>query len=139
MTIEDVQAVAAIEQTSFKDPWPAQYFITELLSNKLCLYLVARYNSQIIAYIGAWQIFEEIHITTLAVIDSFRHHGIASSLLKELIERTVPLGAHLVTLEVRPSNTSARCFYEKQGFVACGYRKKYYKDEDAIIMTKQLV
>jgi [ribosomal protein S18]-alanine N-acetyltransferase len=139
MTLEDAEAVAAIERASFKDPWPVQYFITELISNRLASYLVARYNEQVIAYIGAWIIFDEIHITTLAVAEDRRNHGIATCLLAQLIHDLKLHSAECITLEVRPSNSAARSFYEKQGFKACGNRRKYYKDEDAIIMTKQLL
>lgn len=138
MTIEDIEAVAAIEQASFSDPWPARYFLTELSCNKLALYLVTRYHGQVIAYIGTWLIFEEVHITTLAVEQNFLRQGLATRLVEALLQRVWPLGAEAITLEVRPSNTAARTFYEKLGFKECGYRKKYYLDEDAIIMTKQL-
>lgn len=138
MTLEDIEAVAAIEQASFSDPWPARYFLTELSCNKLALYLVTRYHGQVIAYIGAWLIFEEVHITTLAVEQNFLRQGLATRLVEALLQKVLPLGAEAITLEVRPSNTAARTFYEKLGFKECGYRKKYYLDEDAIIMTKQL-
>jgi [ribosomal protein S18]-alanine N-acetyltransferase len=139
MKIDDIEAVAAIEQTSFSDPWPARYFLTELSSNKLAFYLVARCHDRVIAYIGAWIIFEEVHITTLAVEQSFQRLGLATRLVDALLEKVLPLGAEAITLEVRPSNLVARAFYEKLGFKQCGYRKKYYIDEDAIIMTKHLL
>ena len=60
-------------------------------------------------------------------------------LVEALLEKVTPGGAEAITLEVRPSNTAARSFYEKMGFQECGCRKKYYLDEDAIIMTKQLL
>ena len=138
MTIEDIEAVAAIEQASFSDPWPARYFLTELSSNKLALYQVIRCHGRVIAYIGTWLIFEEVHITTLAVEQSFHRQGLATRLLEALFQKVLPLGAEAITLEVRPSNTAARTFYKKLGFKECGYRKKYYLNEDAIIMTKQL-
>jgi len=139
MTLEDIEAVAAIEQSSFSDPWPASYFLTELSNNKLAHYLVARNQGKIVAYIGAWIIFEEVHITTLAVEQAFLRRGLATRLLETLLEIVLPMGAGAITLEVRPSNTAARSFYKKLGFQECGYRKKYYLDEDAIIMTKQLL
>jgi [ribosomal protein S18]-alanine N-acetyltransferase len=138
MSTGDIDEVAAIEQASFSDPWPARYFFTELSTNKLALYLVARAQGRVIAYIGSWMIFEETHITTLAVEEQYRKQGLASGLLEELLNRVIPRGVSAVTLEVRPSNFAARHFYLKHGFKACGYRKRYYKDEDAIIMTKQL-
>lgn len=136
MTLEDVEAVAAIEQASFSDPWPTRSFQIELATNKLAVYLVARKSGWVVAYIGAWIIFEEAHITTLAVEQSCRRQGLATRLVSALIEKAQLRGADLITLEVRPSNTAARAFYEKLGFTALGRRKRYYhNNEDAIICT----
>jgi len=138
MTLEDIEAVAAIEQASFRDPWPARYFFTELSSNKLARYLVVRHNNRVVAYIGSWHIFEEVHITTLAVEQGYRRQGLATLLIASLIDKTEALGAEIITLEVRPSNLEARAFYETLGFVTVGLRKRYYQDEDALIMTRVL-
>lgn len=132
----DIEAVAAIEGTSFSDPWPIESFRTELIYNQLASYYVARLNRNIIAYIGAWIILDEVHITTLAVEKKYRRQGIASLLLETLFTRVQKLGARCLTLEVRPSNKAARNFYEKYGFKIYGRRKRYYGDEDALIMTK---
>jgi len=136
MTGEDLRAVSAIEQASFRDPWSLQSFQTEIETNPLAFYLVARREEKVIAYIGAWIVQDEVHITTLAVDVQYRRRGVALGLVKELISRVASSGACCLTLEVRPSNTAARRFYEKLGFVVLGRRKFYYADEDALIMTK---
>ena len=136
MNEKDIAAVAAIEQDSFSDPWPLEAFRGELQNNRLASYYVARHRAKVVAYIGAWQILDEVHITTLAVEESYRRHGIASKLLKMLLDKVRAGGARYITLEVRPSNTEARRFYEKWGFTALGRRKRYYSDEDALIMTR---
>ncbi len=136
MTEADIEAVAAIEQASFKDPWSIKSFQTELRQNRLAIYYVARLEGEIIAYIGAWLIIDEAHITTLAVAEPYRSRGIATDLLKTLIAKARNEEIQCLTLEVRPSNTGARVFYEKQGFRILGRRKRYYRDEDALIMTK---
>ncbi|MGM0651956.1 MAG: ribosomal protein S18-alanine N-acetyltransferase [Bacillota bacterium] len=136
----DVTSVSTIENSSFSDPWPSQSFYTELQSNQLAFYLVARIKNgeKAVAYIGAWQILDEVHITTLAVAEKYRRRGIATRLMEALIEATSSRGARYLTLEVRPSNKSAIKFYEKHGFKTLGRRKRYYADEDALIMTKEL-
>ena len=136
----DIPVVSAIETASFKDPWPLESFVNELQSNDLAIYLVARYSpgDQVIAYIGAWQVLDEVHITTLAVAEEHRRCGVASRLVENLLEITAEQGARYMALEVRPSNKSARRFYEKHGFTVLGQRKRYYVDEDALIMTKDL-
>ncbi len=137
MTEEDLPAVVAIEQASFSDPWYLQSFRSELLYNRKAIYLTARHRDNIIAYIGAWVVVDEGHITTLAVDKEYRRLGVASRLLETLIEKVLPLGVRRLTLEVRPSNNEAFGFYEKWGFTVQGRRKSYYYDEDALIMTKE--
>jgi len=134
---EDIVVVAAIEKVSFSDPWPLEAFQNELFNNQLAAYYVARLKDRVIAYIGAWLVLDEVHITTLAVEESFRRRGIASRLVEALIEKARAGGARFLTLEVRPSNKAALCFYEKFGFSVLGRRKRYYIDEDALIMTKE--
>lgn len=138
MTEADLEAVAAIEQASFQDPWPLQSFCNELQNNRLAIYFVARSEDLVIAYLGAWIIIDEIHITTMAVAEPYRRRGIGDRLINVLSEKAQLSGAHCLTLEVRPSNTAARCFYEKLGFVILGRRKRYYRNEDALIMTKEI-
>lgn len=136
----DVASVSIIEDSSFSDPWPSQSFYTELESNRLAFYLVARIKNgeKAVAYIGAWQILVEVHITTLAVAEKYRRCGIATRLVEALIEATRSRGARYLALEVRPSNDAAINFYKKHGFKTFGCRKSYYVDEDALIMTKDL-
>ncbi len=137
MSEKDLEVVAAIEADSFSDPWPLEAFRTELLNNQLAAYFVARHKGRVIAYIGSWLVLDEVHITTLAVETPYRRRGIASRLVKTLIEKSRSGGARFLTLEVRPSNKAARYFYEKWGFTVLGRRKRYYIDEDALIMTKE--
>lgn len=136
----DVDTVTTIETASFSDPWPSESFHTELESNRLAFYLVARIKpkDEAVAYIGAWKVLDEVHITTLAVAEKYRRCGIGSRLVAALVASTVKSGARYLTLEVRPSNITAIKFYEKHGFKTLGRRKRYYVDEDALIMTKEL-
>ena len=137
MLEEDLHAVVAIEEASFKDPWYLQSFRSELLINDMAIYLVARLEGKIIAYIGAWLVVDEVHITTLAVDPLCRRCGAATALLQALLDIVLPRGAAMMTLEVRPSNTAAINFYLKHGFTERGRRKFYYRDEDALIMTNE--
>ncbi|MDY6826548.1 MAG: ribosomal protein S18-alanine N-acetyltransferase [Bacillota bacterium] len=138
MEMHDIGKVAALEQVSFREPWPAESFITELNTNRLARYLVARLGEKVIGYIGCWIIIDEVHLTTLAVAKEYQRRGIATLLLKALFDTVMPHQPRSFTLEVRPSNRAARQFYEKHGFAVCGRRLHYYSDEDALIMTKPL-
>jgi ribosomal-protein-alanine N-acetyltransferase len=90
----------------------------------------------IVGYAGLWLMTDEAHITTIAVDPEFQGNGIGELLLLGLIERSVQIGAHWLTLEVRVTNRVAQALYEKYTFKEMGLRRRYYSDngEDAIVM-----
>ena len=138
MKLKDLEAVTAIESASFHDPWPLRSFLTELQENRLAVYLIARNEAgEVIGYIGAWIIIDEVHITTLAVTMPYRRQGVASRLVDTLLHDNRMQDGRVLTLEVRPSNTAARRFYEKLGLKIHGRRKRYYSNEDALIMSRE--
>ena len=75
-------------------------------------------------------------IDNVAVLPEYRNHGIASSLVEELLKAGKEAGVEEFTLEVRVSNEAAIRVYEKAGFVSEGIRPGFYEDpkEDANIM-----
>jgi len=139
MQVEDVPAVHAIESASFPSPWPPYAFRGELETNRMAHYLVARAGARVVAYAGIWLMVDEAHVTTFAVLPAYRRRGIGGRLLSEVIELAADLGASVVTLEVRLSNSAARRLYQQFGFRPVGVRPRYYSDngEDALIMTTE--
>ncbi len=81
-------------------------------------------------------IYDRIEIDYIIVHKNYRNKGIATSLLN-YIEKDK--GIENITLEVRESNTVAINFYLKNGFKKVSIRKKYYKEENGILMMKSLV
>lgn len=139
MTIEELDEVLEIEKLSFSVPWSKNSFLYELLENERAVYLVAKDSFQITTgYIGMWVVFDEGHITNVAIHPQFRQRGIAQKLIQGLIETSKDRGVKHLTLEVRRSNLAAQNLYQKLGFVHMGIRRKYYLDnnEDALIMWK---
>jgi ribosomal-protein-alanine N-acetyltransferase len=137
MRLDDLPAVHAIEQASFTAPWPPHAYRSELESNRLAQYLVARVGDTVAAYGGMWLMVDEAHITTFAVHPAWRRQRIGERLMLAFLDVAVDQGAHEATLEVRLSNLAARKLYEKYGFRPVGLRPRYYSDdhEDALIMT----
>jgi [ribosomal protein S18]-alanine N-acetyltransferase len=90
----------------------------------------------IVGYAGLWLMTDEAHITTIAVDPEYQGNGIGELLLLGLIERSVQIGAHWLTLEVRVTNRVAQGLYEKYTFKEMGLRRRYYSDngEDALVM-----
>ena len=139
MSLGDLDAVHRIEQASFISPWPPHAYQSELESNRLAHYLVARVVETVVAYGGMWLMVDEAHITTFAVHPAWRRQKIGERLLVAFLDIAMDRGAHEATLEVRLSNLPARKLYEKYGFRPVGLRPRYYSDdnEDALIMTTE--
>lgn len=139
MRLDDLASVHEIERASFTTPWPATAYRTELESNRLARYFVARAAGRVIGYAGLWIVVDEAHVTTFAVAPAWRRRGIGERLLMALLDVSIDAGAREATLEVRLSNLAARRLYEKFGFRPVGIRPRYYSDdnEDALIMTTE--
>ncbi len=158
MRWDDVPQVMAIERKSFTLPWSDYTYRHEILENRNAHYFVARrldgrvvnkpaswwgrlfkreVKAPIVGYGGFWIVIDEAHISTIASAEEWRGHGIGELMLLAMIERSIELGAHEVTLEVRVSNTVAQNLYRKYGFEEVGRRPGYYRDnnEDADLMT----
>ncbi len=139
MRLDDLEAVHAIERASFRSPWPPNAYRSELESNRLAAYLVARAEGEIIGFGGMWLMVDEAHITTFAIHPAWRRQRIGERLLLAFLDLAIERGAREATLEVRLSNLPARRLYEKYGFRPVGLRPRYYSDdnEDALIMTTE--
>lgn len=133
--INDIEELYEVELTSFTDPWSKESFKDEL-NNEIAHYLVGSINNKVIAYIGAWFILDEAHITNVAVKSDFRRQKIAKQLITAFIVLAKKHQITSITLEVRASNIPAQSLYQQFGFEKQGLRKRYYADnnEDAIIM-----
>jgi [ribosomal protein S18]-alanine N-acetyltransferase len=139
MRLEDLGEVHRIEQASFTTPWPENAYRSELMTNRLASYLVARLDGEIVAYGGMWLMVDEAHITTFAVHPAYRRQRVGERLLLAFLDLARDRHAREATLEVRLSNLPARRLYEKYGFRPVGVRPRYYSDnnEDALIMTTE--
>jgi ribosomal-protein-alanine N-acetyltransferase len=93
-------------------------------------------NDPIVGFAGMWLLYDETHVTTIAVAPEHRGRGLGELLLIALFEEAINRGAEWLTLEVRVSNGPAQTLYEKYGFTRQGVRRRYYSDngEDAYIM-----
>jgi ribosomal-protein-alanine N-acetyltransferase len=127
--------VLGIEGQVYPKPWSSRLFEDELERSGR-VYLVARLGSTVVGYAGVLMIADDGHIATVAVDPAWQRHGIARSLLVELVRQARLLGAEQLTLEVRVSNRGAQDLYRSLGFAPGGARKAYYADngEDALVM-----
>jgi ribosomal-protein-alanine N-acetyltransferase len=140
LTWQDLDQLLVIENQVFSQPWSRQSFETEL-KNQWADYLVCDWEGKIVAYIGMWTVFEEAHITNVAVSEKFRGRRLGRVLMLEEEKRARAKGANRMLLEVRPSNIAALALYKGLGFIPISVRNEYYTDnrEDALVMIKYLL
>lgn len=137
---EDLAAVIQLENRAFTDPWSPFTLMGELEPDALRLPLVAELDGQVVGYLMAWRIVDQLHILNIAADPVLRRRGIGTALLMAAAAAAQATGLVEITLEVRRSNTAARSFYHGHGFTQRGVRAAYYSDnnEDALIMTRDL-
>ena len=136
MTLDDIEAVAAIEAATFRTPWSKNAFYREVTDNACARYVVLREDGVAVAYAGVWFVLDEGHITNIAVREDRRGIGYGERVTRAMIQLAADSGMRWMTLEVRRSNEAAIHLYHKLGFIDVGYRKRYYENtEDALIMA----
>jgi len=136
---DDLDAVLAIERQSYSNPWTPAMFLAELHDKGYNFGRVAAEaeTNDVLGYCFFWIVSgDEVQISNIAVHPNYRRQGIAQRLIEEAVRLGCERGASSVCLEVRESNTTARSFYAKLGFIEVGRRPRYYTNpvEDALIL-----
>ena len=138
----DLDAVLAIEQASFTNPWTREMYQADLENRGVShCYLVRDTAGAVIGFCSFWLVLDELHINNLAVAPERRREGAGSALLREVMSAAARLGARRATLEVRRSNETAQRLYERLGFRVAGIRRAYYTSpvEDALVLWRDNV
>src|SRR5712691_1821326 len=134
----DLDAVHAIESSSFPAPWRREFFESELHAPGRFT-LVATRDDTIIGYLFAMWIFDELHINKIAVIAEERRKGIALALMDRCFDFAREHDVEMISLEVRESNHVAQAFYRRLDFQSVYVRPRYYPDnESAVVMTRHI-
>jgi ribosomal-protein-alanine N-acetyltransferase len=137
---QEIDAMLAIEQASFTNPWTREMYLAELKNQDVSFFFLARdKNRQIVGFCSFWRVLDELHINNLAVLPEWRRAGVATALLSRVLEEAVRLGTRRIMLEVRRSNVPAQELYQKFGFTVSGVRSKYYTNppEDALVLWRE--
>ena len=135
----DIDAVLAIEHTSFGDPWNRSAF-ADLVDDPRVAFLIADAGGEVRGYVVAWFVLDEGEIGNLAVAREARRGGIGALLLDGAIAAVRGSDVDTLYLEVRDSNAAARALYASRGFVEVGRRREYYRKpkEDALVLRLDL-
>lgn len=121
----DLPRILEIEKKSFKNPW-LKWEFKWWWFRKNFNFLVYEIEDRVVGYI----IFSSRgDIANIAVDLNYRRKGIATKLVKEVIDEI-----DQAQVEVRESNQIAQKFYQSLGFRKKTRIPKYYGDEDAWVM-----
>jgi ribosomal-protein-alanine N-acetyltransferase len=137
---DQIDAVLAIEEVSFTNPWTRVMYLAELENSDVSFCFTANDASgRAVGFCSFWRVLDELHINNLAVLPDVRRTGVATALLTHVLAYGASLGARRATLEVRRSNEPARLLYERFGFTVAGVRHGYYTKpvEDALVLWRE--
>lgn len=136
MFLFDLDNIKDILVSDFDDFWNYSILKDEL-SNANSYYLVAKLDNEILGFAGIKYVLNDADIMNIVVKKSKRKSGIGSLLLKNIIELCKKLNVSTLFLEVNEKNLPAISLYKKFGFEEVGFRKNYYKENNAIVMKKE--
>ena len=138
-TADDLDSVIEIEEKCFPptqryDPMIFLHFHRKDPD----LFIIAEYCGHVVGYaIGSIE-NSRGHIVSLAVHPCCRKRGIGSRLLVEIENRLIKRGVKTILLEVAVTNKPAINLYLKHGYIPIRIIEKYYGEEDAYLMIKQI-
>ncbi len=139
MSIEDLKSIKNVLASEFDNFWSYDVLEEELECDNSYVIVAKADENTIVGFAGLKVILDEADIMNIVVKKDFRHNGIGSVLLENLINYSKDLNLKTITLEVNENNLSAIRLYDKFSFDKLGIRKNYYDGKsDAIIMSKKL-
>ena len=138
LTLADLDAVMAIEQSVYPFAWSRGNFIDSLAAGYSAVVLRDPAGPPC-AYCVAMPGVQEMHLLNITVAPAWQHRGLARHLLDGLLADCRQADAAWLWLEVRESNQRAREVYRRYGFEQVGWRRSYYpaaagQREDAVVM-----
>ena len=100
-------------------------------------YLLLKENSdEIVGQVNFLTTFYTADILYIYINEEYRGQSLSKDLLALSFEELKKKGIYEVFLEVNETNNIALNLYLKMGFLEISRRKKYYDQNDAIIMKK---
>lgn len=139
MSETDVTAVCMVEQRIYEFPWTEKNFVDSIQAGyeAHCMWI----DYSLAGYIIMMPVLDEYHLLNISIRADLQGQGMGRLLLQWGIGRGRSAGMQGMLLEVRPTNESARCLYESEGFKLVGTRKNYYPSktgrEDALVLFKR--
>jgi GNAT superfamily N-acetyltransferase len=98
-------------------------------------FLVAEHKDKIIGYAALTTQDDQATacITDLVVDQHRRKRGVGAALVSAAAQWCKPRGVTRLMAELQTKNYPAICFYQKLGFVFCGFNDHYYANQDIAV------
>lgn len=126
ITQQDMPQVLEIEEASFNNPWTRQEFLVHRRDKKGIL-MGCFVDERLVAYVAYLKHDKDIQIMNFAVDQKWRRKGIASHLLKHMVDKlTQAVSKDRIYLNVSERNVVAQLLLRKNGFVHCKTIKGLY-------------
>ena len=135
-TENDISMLEIVDKQCFDgvERYNSNLFLEEL-NEPSKHYIVAKYNSLVIGYVGVQRLGDELNLLKIAVLPQYRQLGVGFKLMEKTFDFKKQNKLNTYFLEVRESNQSAIKLYQKFGFKTQSKREKYYDGkETALVM-----
>lgn len=119
--------IIQLEQGFEKERYSCK-MIEDSLNDNNVIYFILKVDDKVCGYLSASTVLDECELLKIIIDEKYRHMGLGSKLLDNLIEYLQKNDYRKIFLEVRADNLNAKLFYKKNGFEMINQRKKYYKD-----------
>lgn len=134
-----ISRLAEIERRSSRLPWSERLFAEEF-ENHFSQVFGASSGEDLIGFLVAHVVLDEVHVVNLAVEPAWRGRGVGRQLLATVLLRLYYEGVRWAYLEARESNHVALTLYLSLGFYRVAVRPGYYSDngESAVLLNLDL-
>ena len=138
MKMQDLQEIKNYLDTEYDNFWSYQTLESEINSESSIYIIIKNNQNLILGFTGIKVILDEAELMNIVVKKDFRNCGIGSILLKNIIKKARELELKKIYLEVNDTNLPAINLYKKFNFKQIGIRKKYYCNNNGILMDLSL-
>lgn len=138
MQLIDLEKIKQNLKIDYDDFWNVDTIYEELNSSN-SIYIVAKNEEKILGFAGIKIILDEAELMNIVTKKDARNLGIATELMKEIINLCKENNIKKINLEVNTKNSVAIKLYKNYNFTEVGLRKKYYNNtNDALLLTLNL-
>lgn len=130
ISLNDLNEINVIGN-QIKDNFVKNYNLEEYQNIEWLKVYVYEESFKVLGFIVIAKNYENIDIYAIAVENDSKKKGIGSKLLEFIINNE---DYETITLEVRSKNIAAVNLYTKYNFETINNRKKYYDNDDALVM-----